>query len=176
MRPRLLDLAEARWRTGDLARAGESADRALEGGVDDPLALVIAAEAAAARGRHAEADDLAGRALEDLGTTLDALFAGMPRSAVWPGDPRAAMAPVPAADADADADAGEAGEDADAGEAGVAVPVTAAMPAEVPVTADVPAELSPEAPVPVTAEVSSEVNASVALEALGGWSRRAGDG
>ena len=98
--PAMVDLAEARWRTGDLARAGVAADRALDGGADDPLAFVIAAEAAAARGRHAEADDLAGRALENLGTTLDALFAGMPRSTVWPGDPEAAMAPVPVTDAD----------------------------------------------------------------------------
>jgi hypothetical protein len=84
--PALLDLAEARWRTGDLAGAGEAANAALERGVDDPLALVIAAEAVAGLGRPAEARRLAGRALESTGLTLDVLFAGMPRSTVWPSD------------------------------------------------------------------------------------------
>ncbi|HYO44401.1 MAG TPA: hypothetical protein VES19_14480 [Candidatus Limnocylindrales bacterium] len=83
----LLDLAEARWRTGDLAGAGEAANAAIGRGVDDPLALVIAAEAVAGLGRPAEARRLAGRALEVTGATLDVLFAGMPRSTIWPGDP-----------------------------------------------------------------------------------------
>jgi tetratricopeptide (TPR) repeat protein len=97
--PALVDLAEARWRTGNLEGAGEAAGIALEQGVTDPLALVIAAEAAVAAGRRAEADDLAATAIEGLETTLDALFAGMPRSQVWPGDPEAEAAPadIPAA-------------------------------------------------------------------------------
>ena len=37
--PALLDLAEVRWRTGDLAGAGEAAHAALARGVEDPLAL-----------------------------------------------------------------------------------------------------------------------------------------
>ena len=85
--PALLDLAEARWRTGDLAGAGEAANAALARGVDDPLAYVIAAEAVAGLGRPAEARRLAGRALDSTGATLDVLFAGMPRSLIWPGDP-----------------------------------------------------------------------------------------
>lgn len=87
--PGLVDLAEARWRTGDLDGAGTAAADALEQGAGDPLALVIAAEAAAAAGRRAEADELAATAMGGLETTLDALFAGMPRSQVWPGDPEA---------------------------------------------------------------------------------------
>jgi tetratricopeptide (TPR) repeat protein len=100
--PALLDLAEARWRTGDLAGAGEAAEAALTRGVTDPLAHVIAAEAVAADGRPAEARRLAGQALEGLDTTLDVLFAGMPRSLIWPADvepapgPDAAAGPVPA--------------------------------------------------------------------------------
>jgi tetratricopeptide (TPR) repeat protein len=95
--PALVDLAEARWRTGDLDGAGEAAGRALERATNNPLALVIAAEAAAAAGHRARADELAATAIESLQTTLDTVFAGMPRSQVWPGDPEmeAVVAEVP---------------------------------------------------------------------------------
>ena len=83
----IVDLAEARWRTGDLAGAGEVATAAIAAGRADPIALVIAAEATAALGRPGEARRLAGRALEAVGGTLDPLFAGMPRSLIWPADP-----------------------------------------------------------------------------------------
>lgn len=82
----LVDLAEARWRTGDLAGAGEAADALLSTGRETPLALVIAAEAAAEDGRPAEARRLAGRALEALDGPLDPVFAGLPRSLIWPSD------------------------------------------------------------------------------------------
>ncbi len=82
----LLDLAEARWRTGDLAGAGEAANTALGRGARDPLAYVIAAEAIAGVGRPAEARRLAARALEGEGLSLDEVFAGLPRSLIWPGD------------------------------------------------------------------------------------------
>jgi hypothetical protein len=87
--PALLDLAEARWRTGDLAGAGEAAHLAIERGMGDPLAYVIAAESVAGAGRPTEARRLATVALEGLDTTLDELFAGMPRSVIWPGEPEA---------------------------------------------------------------------------------------
>ncbi len=82
--PSLVDLAEVRWRTGDLAGAGEAAHAVIDQGVDDPLAYVIAAESVAALGRPAEARRLADAAVERMDTTLDALFAGMPRAMVWP--------------------------------------------------------------------------------------------
>ena len=82
----LLDLAETRWRTGDLAGAGEAANAALGHGADHPLAYVIAAEAIAGVGRPAEARRLAARALEGDGLSLDEVFAGMPRSLIWPAD------------------------------------------------------------------------------------------
>ena len=82
----LLDLAEARWRTGDLAGAGEAANVLLARGREDALALVIAAESVAAQGRPGEARRLAGRALEASDGPLDALFAGMPRSPIWPAE------------------------------------------------------------------------------------------
>ena len=90
----LLDLAEARWRTGDLAGAGEAADAALGRGAEDPLAYVIAAEAIAGVGRPAEARRLAAQALEGEGVVLDEIFAGMPRAASsGRATPRSKMAP-----------------------------------------------------------------------------------
>lgn len=83
------DLAEARWRTGDITGAGEAAVAYLESHPDDVLALVIAAEAQADLGRPSEARRLAGRALEGSSGSLDPIFAGMPRSQVWPVDPGA---------------------------------------------------------------------------------------
>jgi tetratricopeptide (TPR) repeat protein len=82
----LVDLAEVRWRTGDLTGAGEVATASLRGEVDDPVALVIAAEAAASAGRPGEARRYAQRAMAMAGGTIDAIFAGMPRSVVWPPD------------------------------------------------------------------------------------------
>ncbi|MDO8485950.1 MAG: hypothetical protein Q7S35_13495 [Candidatus Limnocylindrales bacterium] len=84
--PGHVDLAEVRWRTGDLSGAGEAASIALGAGEDEPVALAIAAEAAAALGRPNEARRLATRAMERVAGPIDALFAGMPRSGVWPAD------------------------------------------------------------------------------------------
>lgn len=78
------DLAEARWRTGDVAGAGEAANAWLATSPDDVLGLVIAAEAQAALGRPGEARRLAGLAIERAEGSLDPLFAGMQRSSVWP--------------------------------------------------------------------------------------------
>jgi len=84
--PGQVDLAEVRWRSGDLAAAGAAASIALEGGETGPMALAIAAEAAAALGRPNEARRLANQAMERIDGSVDGLFAGMPRSAVWPAD------------------------------------------------------------------------------------------
>jgi hypothetical protein len=91
----LVDLAEARWRTGDLAGAGEAADALLATGSEDALALVIAAEAVAAAGRPGEARRLAGRALTAVDGPLEGVFAGMPRSLIWPSDTVAGAAHSP---------------------------------------------------------------------------------
>src|SRR6187200_2771193 len=82
----LIDLAEVRWRTGDLAGAGEAAAVALRGDEDHPVALLIAAEAAASLGRPSESRRLAARAMASATGSIDAIFAGMPRSAAWPPD------------------------------------------------------------------------------------------
>lgn len=88
----LVDLAEARWRTGDIAGAGEAAVAALNEEEGPLLALVVAAEAAAARGRPTEARRLADKAMAAAAGTIDVIFAGMPRAGVWPPD---AAAPPP---------------------------------------------------------------------------------
>ena len=90
----ILDLAEARWRTGDVEGAGEAAALVLDD-EDGPLvALIVAAEAAAARGRPTEARRLAAKALAAANGSIDRIFAGMPRSQAWPPDP-AAPPPAP---------------------------------------------------------------------------------
>jgi hypothetical protein len=82
----LVDLAEVRWRTGDLAGAGEAAVLAMRGDQEFPVALVIASEAAAALGRPTEARRLASRAMATATGSIDVIFAGMHRSAAWPSD------------------------------------------------------------------------------------------
>lgn len=91
----LLDLAEVRWRTGDLAGAGEAANALLARGAESPLALVIAAEAVAAAGRPGEARRLSTRAVEAADGPLDPIFAGMPRASMWPApsEPERAVEP-----------------------------------------------------------------------------------
>ena len=88
------DLAEVRWRTGDLTGAGEAAAARLETSPDDVVALIIAAEAQADLGRPGEARRLAGRALARSDTPIDTIFAGMPRSSIWPIDPNAPPEPA----------------------------------------------------------------------------------
>jgi hypothetical protein len=88
------DLAEVRWRTGDLAGAGDAAAAYLEGEPEDVLALVIAAEMQSHLGRPGEARRLAGRALAASEGLLDAIFAGMPRSSVWPVDTGGPLEPA----------------------------------------------------------------------------------
>ena len=85
----VIDLAEARWRTGDITGAGEAAALVIDDEDGPVLALVVAAEAAAARGRPTEARRFAAKALAAANGSIDAIFAGMPRSPAWPPDPAA---------------------------------------------------------------------------------------
>ncbi len=82
----LLDLAEARWRTGDLIGAGDVAQTYLDMGGRSVVATVIAAETMAALGRQSEARRFVADAVEQSGGTLDPVFAGMPKLAPWPYD------------------------------------------------------------------------------------------
>ena len=89
----LVDLVEARWRSGDLTGAGTVAVALVERGQEDLLLLVVAAEAVAADGRPGDARRLAARAEAIGGGSLDALFAGMPRSAIWPEEAAIGLSP-----------------------------------------------------------------------------------
>ena len=101
----LADLAEVRWRTGDLPGAGEAAQAHLLDGGTVPVAYVIAVEALAATGRPREARQLATRFLAHPGideAVVAGIFAGRPRAAVWPATaPTPGDAPSGAADATA---------------------------------------------------------------------------
>jgi hypothetical protein len=88
------DLAEVRWRTGDLPGAGDAALAYLELRPDDALALAITAEVQAHLGRPAEARRLAGRAVANHEGSLETIFAGMPRSSVWPVEPGSPVEPA----------------------------------------------------------------------------------
>lgn len=83
-RAALADLAEARWRAGDLAGAAEAAEAHLRARGDEPIARIIAAEQAAQEGRILDARQLATQVHGQVGEGLERLFAGEPRSAVWP--------------------------------------------------------------------------------------------
>ncbi|MCU0504274.1 MAG: hypothetical protein MUE82_00645 [Chloroflexi bacterium] len=81
----LVDIAEARWRTGDLPGAGEAAAAYLAAGGDALVALVIAAEAAAAaHGGAEDAEALVGRVTRRASLPLAAVVAGMPLAGPWP--------------------------------------------------------------------------------------------
>ncbi|HET9457585.1 MAG TPA: hypothetical protein VFO78_09600 [Candidatus Limnocylindrales bacterium] len=88
------DLAEARWRTGDLPGAGEAAAAYLDLRPDDLLGLVISAELQSHLGRPAEARRIAARALARDEEAIEEIFAGMPRSPVWPVEPGAPIEPA----------------------------------------------------------------------------------
>ncbi|MEO8469228.1 MAG: hypothetical protein ABI573_06125 [Chloroflexota bacterium] len=80
----LADLAETRWRGGDLeAAAVAAADHQAAGGLE-PVALVILAEWAAVDGRPDEAEKHVTALVSLTEASLSALYAGMPRRANWP--------------------------------------------------------------------------------------------
>jgi hypothetical protein len=100
--PALADLAEARWRGGDLSAAGEAAQAHLDQGGDEVLAEVVVVEALAAAGRHRDARRLALRILArpDVDeAAVEGVFAGHPRSAAWPerAEPTSAPGTSPSA-------------------------------------------------------------------------------
>ena len=89
-----LDLAEVRWRTGDLVGAGAAASAYLTAGGEDALGFLIAAEAAAADGRH-RGRRHAGRALKLGDSNLEVFFAGVPHRLTWPESPWTAPVAIP---------------------------------------------------------------------------------
>ena len=83
-RDAMADLAEVRWRSGDLEGAADAARAHASSGGAEPFAVLIIAEDLARVGRQAEAHDFANAVLERVGGVVDPLFASEPRSPVWP--------------------------------------------------------------------------------------------
>jgi tetratricopeptide (TPR) repeat protein len=83
-REALADLAEARWRSGDLEGAAEAAVAHLDAGGDEPIAHLIVAEEADRQGSIVDARRHAAVVRERVAVGLDRLFAGEPRSTAWP--------------------------------------------------------------------------------------------
>jgi hypothetical protein len=85
-RDAMADLAEVRWRSGDLEGAAVAARAHQASGGDEPLAALIIAEDMARSGREADANPVAGSLYERVGGAVDVLFALEPRSPIWPAD------------------------------------------------------------------------------------------
>jgi len=83
-REALVDLAEARWRSGDLEGAAEAAEAHLGTGGDEPIAHLIVAEEAEREGRILDARQRATMVQQRVGEGIERLFAGEQRSMVWP--------------------------------------------------------------------------------------------
>lgn len=83
-REALADLAEARWRSGDLEGAAEAASAHLAAGGEEPIAHLIVAEEADRQGSLVDARRHAAVVRERVGIGLDRLFAGEVRSTAWP--------------------------------------------------------------------------------------------
>jgi hypothetical protein len=78
------DLAEVRWRSGDLEGAAEAAHAHLGTGGDEPIVHLILAEEHARRGRMGEAQGHAAAVYVRIGPAIDLFFAGEGRTGVWP--------------------------------------------------------------------------------------------
>jgi hypothetical protein len=78
------DLAEVRWRNGDLEGAAEAGHAHLGTGGDEPLVHLVLAEGHARQGRLAEAQGHAAAVYVRVGPAIDLFFAGEGRAPVWP--------------------------------------------------------------------------------------------
>jgi hypothetical protein len=83
-RDAMADLAEVRWRSGDLEGAADAARAHQASGGDEPLAALIIAEDLAAAGSLEEAERVARAVHERTAGALDVLFAMEPRAPIWP--------------------------------------------------------------------------------------------
>lgn len=82
--PALADLAEARWRSGDLLGAAEPARAHMAAGGSEPIGMLICAEALSAAGSVDDARALAVQVQERVGGQVERLFAGEAQGAAWP--------------------------------------------------------------------------------------------
>ena len=83
-RDAMADLAEVRWRSGDLEGAADAARAHQASGGNEPLAALILAEDLARVGQDADAVAMAQAVHERAGGAVDILFAQEPRSPIWP--------------------------------------------------------------------------------------------
>jgi len=83
-REAMADLAEVRWRSGDLEGAAEAARAHQASGGAEPLAALVIAEDLLSRGAAAEARPYVDYVIGRVGDALDQLFALEPRSPAWP--------------------------------------------------------------------------------------------
>jgi hypothetical protein len=83
-REALADLAEVRWRSGDLEGAAEAARAHLASGGGEPMVHLILAEDLHRRGHEPEAHQHAAIVQAQVGAAVDVLFAGEPRGSLWP--------------------------------------------------------------------------------------------
>ena len=78
------DLAEVRWRSGDLEGAAEAGHAHLGSGGDEPIVHLVLAEEHARRGRLSEAQGHAAAVYVRVGPAIDLFFAGEQRTGIWP--------------------------------------------------------------------------------------------
>lgn len=83
-REALADLAEVRWRSGDLEGAVEAARAHQASGGGEPMAHLILAEDLHQRGHEHDAHQHAAVVIAQVGAAIDMLFAGEPRGDLWP--------------------------------------------------------------------------------------------
>jgi hypothetical protein len=83
-REALADLAEVRWRSGDLEGAAEAARAHHAAGGAEPVAYLIIADHLLRHGQQADGLRLAGEVAARVGGALDVLFAGESRGPGWP--------------------------------------------------------------------------------------------
>ena len=82
--PAMADLAEARWRSGDLEGAADAARAHQASGGAEPMAALILAEDLMRTGQTADARRYAEFVMARAGGAADQLFAQEPRSPMWP--------------------------------------------------------------------------------------------
>jgi hypothetical protein len=80
----MADLAESRWRSGDLEGAADAARAHQTSGGVEPMAALILAEDLVRTGQPAEGRRFAEYVAARVGAAVDQLFAAEPRSPIWP--------------------------------------------------------------------------------------------